>query len=66
MSNFIVKRGETIPLETRSLISTRYKSITKAINREFRNIILLSFNQEKPLAILVQVDDLPSSAMLYT
>lgn len=38
MSNFIVKRGETIPLETRSLISTRYKSITKAINREFRNI----------------------------
>ena len=32
----------------------------------FLSSILLSFNQEKPLAILVQVDDLPSSAMLYT
>lgn len=28
--------------------------------------ILLTFNQENPLILLVQVDDLPESAMLYT
>ena len=32
----------------------------------FLSSILLSFDQEKPLAILVQVDDLPESTMLYT
>ena len=32
----------------------------------FLSSILLSFDQEKPLAILVQVDDLPESSMVYT
>ena len=32
----------------------------------FLSSILLSFDQEKPLAILIQVDNLPESAMLYT
>lgn len=37
MSFLITKRGETISQETRTTISTRYKSITKAVNREFWN-----------------------------
>lgn len=32
----------------------------------FLSSILLSFDQEKPLAILVQVDDLPENSMIYT
>lgn len=34
----VTRRGETIDLETRQLISKRYKRITKAINREFWGI----------------------------
>lgn len=37
MSNQISKCGEVIPMSTRSTISARYHSITKAINREFWN-----------------------------
>ena len=37
MSLLITKQGEVISRETRSLISTRYKAITKAVNREFWN-----------------------------
>lgn len=32
----------------------------------FLSSILLSFDQEKPLVILVQVDDLPESSMIFT
>ena len=39
MSYQVKKCGEVIPMETRSLISTRYKTITKAVNREFWNSI---------------------------
>lgn len=35
MSSRVIKRGEVIPLQTRQLVSKRYKRITKAINREF-------------------------------
>lgn len=35
----IIKDCETISKETRSIISTRYKAITKAINRQFWNSI---------------------------
>ena len=37
MSNHISKCGEIIPMSTRATVSTRYHSITKAINREFWN-----------------------------
>lgn len=37
MSFHIEKCGEVIPQATRSLISTRYKTITKAVNNEFWN-----------------------------
>lgn len=37
MSNHVLKHGEIISLNTRSTIATRYKTITKAINREFWN-----------------------------
>ena len=39
MSCYITKRGEVIPMSARSTISTRYHSITKAVNREFWNSI---------------------------
>lgn len=35
MSFPVVKHGETIPRDTRSTISTRYRTVTRAINREF-------------------------------
>ncbi len=35
MSNYIKKHGEIIPNETRSLISKRYHTISKAVNMEF-------------------------------
>ena len=38
VSDPIIKDVEIIPMETRSTISTRYRTVTKAINREFRNI----------------------------
>ena len=38
MSDLVVKRGEIIPLTTRSTISGRYHTITAAINREFWDI----------------------------
>lgn len=37
MSDHISKCGEIIPMSTRSSISTRYHSITRAVNREFWN-----------------------------
>ena len=37
MSDHISKCGEIIPMATRSSISTRYHSITRAVNREFWN-----------------------------
>ena len=37
MSFHVTKRGEVIPMVTRSLVSARYKTITKAINKEFWN-----------------------------
>ncbi len=37
MSFYVSKRGEVIPMETRTNISRRYKTITKAVNREFWN-----------------------------
>lgn len=37
MSYHVLKHGETIPMDTRTAISTRYKTVTKAINREFWN-----------------------------
>lgn len=37
MSSKVIRRGEVIPLETRSTISVRYRTITKALNREFWN-----------------------------
>ncbi len=37
MSNNVQKRGEVIPQSTRSLISLRYHTVTKAINNEFWN-----------------------------
>ena len=39
MSKRVCKQGEVIPLETRRLISERYKRITKVINREFWNSV---------------------------
>lgn len=39
MSSLVIKHGEVIPQDTRSLISSRYHTITKAINREFWNSI---------------------------
>ena len=38
MSYFVKKHSGVIPLETRSIISNRYKTVTKAINNEFWNI----------------------------
>ena len=38
MSSYVVKRGEVIPFETRQLIAKRYRTVTKAVNREFWNI----------------------------
>ena len=35
MEVHVKKCGEVIPMDTRSLISTRYKAVTKAVNREF-------------------------------
>lgn len=35
--NRVTKNGERIPLETRSLISKRYRRITRAVNKEFWN-----------------------------
>ncbi len=35
MSNHVIKSGEIIPQETRKLISGRYRTVTRAINREF-------------------------------
>ena len=35
MSFPVVKHGEIIPRDTRSTISTRYRTVTRAINREF-------------------------------
>ena len=37
MSDHISKYGEIIPMSTRSSISTRYHSSTRAVNREFWN-----------------------------
>ena len=37
MSYRVEKHGEVIPLNKRTNISTRYKAVTKAINREFWN-----------------------------
>ena len=37
MSYHVLKRGEIIPMDTRAIISTRYKTITKAVNKEFWN-----------------------------
>ena len=37
MSYHVIKRGEIIPMDTRTTISSRYKTITKAVNREFWN-----------------------------
>lgn len=37
MSNRVQKHGETIIQNTRSLISLRYHTVTKAINKEFWN-----------------------------
>lgn len=37
MSYHIAKYGEVIPMATRSTISSRYKAITRAVNREFWN-----------------------------
>ena len=37
MSYHVSKHGEIIPMDTRMIISTRYKTITKAVNREFWN-----------------------------
>lgn len=37
MSSYVKQHGEVIPLETRQLISKRYHTVTKAINREFWN-----------------------------
>lgn len=37
MSYHVLKHGEIIPKDTRITVSTRYKNITKAINREFWN-----------------------------
>lgn len=38
MSNYIKKQNEVISVDARTLISTRYKAVTKAINRDFWNI----------------------------
>ena len=35
MSFRVSKHGEIIPMDTRTSISTRYKTLTKAMNREF-------------------------------
>ena len=37
MSFHVLKHGEIISMDTRTTISTRYKTITKAVNREFWN-----------------------------
>ena len=37
MSYHVLKHGEIIPMDTRTTISARYKTITKAVNREFWN-----------------------------
>lgn len=39
MSFFVQKHSGVIPLETRKTISNRYKTVTKAINKEFWNIL---------------------------
>ena len=37
MSLTVSKRGESIPRDTRSTVSTRYRTVTRAINQEFWN-----------------------------
>ena len=37
MSSYVTKHGETIPSNMRSLISTRYQTVTRAVNVEFWN-----------------------------
>lgn len=37
MSYHVTKHGEVIPMDTRTIISMRYKTLTKAVNREFWN-----------------------------
>lgn len=37
MSYRVIKHGEIISMDTRATISTRYKTITKAVNKEFWN-----------------------------
>lgn len=37
MSFYVKQSGEVIPQETRNTISTRYRTVAKAINREFNN-----------------------------
>lgn len=39
MSYQVLKHGEIIPMDTRTTISARYKTITKAVNREIWNSI---------------------------
>ena len=39
MSFLVQKHSGIITLETRKIISNRYKTVTKAINREFWNIL---------------------------
>ena len=39
MSSRVLKHGEIIPQETRSKISIRYHTITRAINKEFWNSV---------------------------
>ena len=35
MSYHVLKHGEIIQMDTRTIISNRYKTITKAVNREY-------------------------------
>lgn len=37
MSSHVIKHGEIIPMDTRATISARYKTITRAVNRDFWN-----------------------------
>ena len=39
MSNRVEKHGEKIGQDTRNLISLRYHTVTKAVNKEFWNSI---------------------------
>lgn len=61
-------------LSAKELIGTPQREFHYAVcprNLQFHTTIflasiLLAFDQQKPLIFLVQVDDLPESAMLYT